>query len=59
MVHVLIIDTDKNIISVGSGYKGTPEEVFLKVADDLDKMADAKNLKFDKIPKRLTIEVKD
>ena len=38
MVHVLIIDTDKNIISVGSGYKGTPEEVFLKVADDLDKM---------------------
>lgn len=59
MVHVLIIDTDKNIISVGSGYKGTPEEMFLKVADDLDKMADAKNLKFDKIPKRLTIEVKD
>lgn len=32
MVHVLIIDTDKNIVSVGSGYKGTPEEVFLKVA---------------------------
>ena len=59
MVHVLIIDTDKNIISVGSGYKATPEEIFLKVADDLDKMADAKNLRFDKTPKKLIIEVQD
>ena len=59
MVHVLIIDTDKNIISVGSGYKETPEEVFLKVADDLDKMADAKNLRFDKTPKKLIIKVQD
>ena len=59
MVHVLIIDTDKNIISVASGYKGTPEEMFLKVADDLEKMADAENLTFDKTPKEMTIEVKD
>ena len=59
MVHVLIIDTDKNIVSVGSGYKGTPEEVFLKVADDLDKMADAENLMFSKMPKELMIEVRD
>lgn len=55
MVHVLVIDTDKNIISVASGYKGTPEEMFLKVADDLEKMADAENLTFDKTPKKLII----
>ncbi len=57
MVHVLIIDTDKNIISVASGYKGTPEETFLKVADDLEKMADVKNLTFSKTPKKMIIEV--
>lgn len=55
MVHVLVIDTDKNIISVASGYKGTPEETFLKVADDLEEMADAENLTFDKTPKKLII----
>ena len=33
--------------------------MFLKVADDLDKMADAKNLRFDKTPKKLIIKVQD
>lgn len=53
MVHVLVIDTDKNIISVASSkYEGTPEEIFLKIADDLEEMADAENLTFDKTPKK-------
>lgn len=58
MVHVLVIDTDKNIISVASGYKGTPEEMFLKVADDLEEMADAENLTFDKTPEKLIINTR-
>lgn len=55
MVHVLVIDTDKNVISVASKYKGTPEEIFLKIADDLEEMADAENLTFDKTAKKLII----
>lgn len=56
MVHVLVINTDKNIISVASSkYKGTPEEIFLKIADDLEEMADAENLTFNKTAKKLII----
>ena len=57
MVHVLVIDTDKNIISVASGYKGTPEETFLKVADDLEEMADASDLVFNKIFDNLVFKI--